>query len=105
MTQLSVTDSLQVVLQIVMENSADIKLKVTETLSNICEPFAPTIHSIFKDHPLIQPNIYVFTNRNLIFEGVLVQNKSLAAESDCNLVIGAHLSQIDYVSTNHNSAN
>lgn len=98
MSELSVADSLQVILQIVMENSAEMKLKVTEILSATCEPLAPIIQATLKDHPLIQPNIHVFTNRNLKLDGVLVQNKSLAAESDCNLVIGARLSQIDYVS-------
>lgn len=98
MTQLSINESLQVLLEIVAENSADINLKVIEALSDNCEPLASTIQAVLKDHPLIQPYFKVLTNRNLELEDVLVENETLATESDCNLVIAAHLSQNDYVS-------
>lgn len=98
---LSILNSLQVALQIVIENTTETKLKIVEVNSNDNEPLSGTINDIIKNHPIIQADIQLFDPKHIFVEGVLVQNKSLAAEKDCNLIIASNLSKTQYVSNNN----
>lgn len=97
-TNLSILDSLQVSLQIVIENTTETKLKIVEVDSENTEPLSVIINKILKNYPIIQGDIKLLNPKHLYVEGIIAQNKSLAAEKDCNLIIASNLSKTEYVS-------
>lgn len=77
-------------MQIVLENSYRIKVKVVELLEED-EALTPSILNALGDQPLIQAEAVVLTEKSLDLPGVKVENKQLKSVGESLVVVGSKL--------------
>lgn len=99
---LSTFDSVRVNMQILLENSHSIKVRVAELVDVATRPDAaplgPTIHQVLGDQPLVQPEIVILSKTPIEdVSNATVEDKPLSAESNCSLVVGSNLLQREEV--------
>lgn len=90
-TNLNVDESIRVNMQIVLENSYRIKVKVVEVLSEEDEALIPLVLNALNDQPLIQAEALLLTNRNLELANVQIENKPLKSVGECLVVVAKNL--------------
>lgn len=90
-------------MQILLENSHSVKVRVAELVDEATEPdsalLGPTIHQVLGDQPMVQPEIVILSKTPVEdVSNVTFEDKPLSAESNCSLVVGSNLLQREEVS-------
>lgn len=90
--------ALNVIIQLVIENTTSLKLKIIETLDHQVEPLCNDIVDILKTEPLVQSDIKLLTNEFVQFDGKFHKIQTLIGETECQLIITSNLSKSNRVS-------
>lgn len=103
---LSIATSVRVNMQIALENSHGIKVRVVEVVDEATQKNAvllgPVIHQVLGDQPLVQPEIIVLS-KDVIQDvsNVTVEDKQLSTmENNFTLVVGSKLLERQEVNKN-----
>lgn len=91
-TQLTLEESLRVNMQIVLENSYRIKVKVVEVVDDdASDVLMPLILNALSDQPLIQAEALVLSERLIELPDVKVENKQLGSVGEALIVVARNL--------------
>lgn len=92
---LTLTESIRINVQIMLENLASTKIKaielIQEDVKNDYIPISPLLLDVLGDIPLLQPEVSIYTNKNMEIENVVVDDKELNNETAAYMICGSNL--------------
>ncbi|GLV38468.1 Fatty acid synthase 3 [Carabus blaptoides fortunei] len=93
--ELTLNQSIKVLVQTVYENILNNKVKTAEVLDDNTKPDAvplsPIIQEILSDMPVIQAEVNVLTTKPIELETVTISDTKLESETNCLLVVASEL--------------
>ncbi|XP_066144652.1 fatty acid synthase-like [Euwallacea fornicatus] len=92
---LKLEQAIRVNMQILLENLLSLKVKIVELLDSatpeVLQTLGPIISNVLEDQPLIKPDIKILSEVAIEVANIKVENKSLAAEKECSMVIASKI--------------
>lgn len=96
--QVSKVNALNFVLQLVVENTTGLKIKIIEVIDDQ-EPLFKHMIEILKDQPLVQTEMKLLANKQVATDGAnCTKIQTLIGETDCQLIYVPKLSKKEIVS-------
>lgn len=94
--ELNRTFALNVILQLIIENTTGLKLKIIEIIDD--NGLFYEMSDILKNEPLVQAEIKLLLNKPLQLPNNYIKIQTLIGENDCQLICANNLSENDQVS-------
>lgn len=102
---LSLEQSVRVCIQIALENNHRIKVKTVELIDDYSKehaiPLSTIISGVLHDQLLVQAETSILTRKSLTVKNVIIENKSIQAESEVLIFVATDVSSRLDVSANH----
>ncbi|XP_031348358.1 fatty acid synthase-like [Photinus pyralis] len=89
-TELPMQSAVRVLVQIFLENSLSLKVKIVEVAQT--DAIAPILQEALNDQPLVKTEVIILGDENLSVPNMKVHNKALSTEKQCAIVIAEEAS-------------